>query len=333
METVTNYHLGIVAGEDPKDKGFGLLGVAPEATLGMYRVFACYGNAYTDVIMRAIFDAVNDGADIISMSLGSDSGWERLDPFGPLITNAKEKGVSVIVAAGNNGRLGPFLTASPAIAKDAIAVASADSARYPTTYKVKGTTSGEWRYASLWPLEGEYHIFASQNYDDSLGCAYEPFDRAVAFVEENGWDITKTIVMIRKSRWCSVASNANGAALFGFKTLLSWNDDEYDNPYDNDYEASSAPLFTISMDSVDGPKLNDAIAADPTGFRLAFTDKRFTPIDNPSAGFTSNFSTIGNTWEFTTFKPLLSAPGHLILSTWPLEGGGYTIISGTSMGM
>lgn len=283
--------------------------------------------------MQAIVDAVRDGADIISLSLGSDNGFERLDPFGSVVSNAKAKGVAVIVAAGNAGARGPVLTGSPAIAEDAVAVASANSARYPTTYKVKGSSGGEWRYAGLWPLEGEYHVYADLSYDDNVGCSSARLQKAQAYVEEQGWDFDRTLLMIRKSFECSIATNAFNAPYFGFNTILAWRDQEFENPEDNDYEDSSAPYFTLSMDHIDGPKLYDAVTADPTGFRLKFTDRRFTPIVNTAAGFTSNFSTFGNTWEFNAFKPQISAPGHLILSTWPLSGGGYTIISGTSMGM
>ena len=47
-------------------------GVAPNAQLYIYRVFGCNGS--TDVVTEAIDKAVHDGADVISMSLGSDFG-------------------------------------------------------------------------------------------------------------------------------------------------------------------------------------------------------------------------------------------------------------------
>ena len=45
----------------------------------------------------------------------------------------------------------------------------------------------------------------------------------------------------------------------------------------------------------------------------------------------SNFSSWGPTSDTLVIKPQLSAPGGSILSTWPLEGTGYAILSGTSM--
>ncbi|KAH7317069.1 peptidase S8/S53 domain-containing protein [Stachybotrys elegans] len=323
---------GIVGGEDPKDIGFGLIGVAPEATLGMYRVFSCGGSASSDVIFQAIIDAYYDGADIISMSLGADSGWERADPFGELITAVKQLGVAVIIAAGNRGRQGPMLTGSPGIAADAVAVASVDGARYPTTYKVKSNRGGEeWRYSSVWPMEGEFYVYAPPNEEDSYVCTRQAMDDGVAFVRDNGWNISETFFMVRQSNRCGLDFSLINGQYLGFKAVIVWRDQEFQNPYDNNYQSSAPPLWTLSLDHVDGPKLYKAVTSDMADFRLQFSDRRFLSVDSPSAGFTSNYSSMGNSWEFNVFKPLLAAPGHLILSTWPLEGGGYSIISGTSM--
>jgi hypothetical protein len=67
--------------EDPQGVGFGLLGVAPKATLGMYRVFGCSDEADSDIIISAMLQAQTDGVDIITMSLGSATPDEATDPF------------------------------------------------------------------------------------------------------------------------------------------------------------------------------------------------------------------------------------------------------------
>lgn len=302
----------------------------------MYRVFSCGGGSTNDIVLQALIDAIHDGADIISMSLSATTlGFERRDVFGDVIANAKKLGVAVIAAAGNAGWFGPFNTPMPAISKDAVAVASVDSARYPTTYKVGSNRGGEWRYSSLWPLDGEFTVYAIPSGSESSDCDPSIIEEVVSNVNKNGWDIATTYVMFRQSeRRCSVQVYVDAINNYGFYGALAWRDREFGNPYDNNFINPSS-LFprTISMDHVDGPKLYDAINADPLNFRLRFSDRRFLAVDNPSAGFTSNFSTIGNTWEYSVFKPLLSAPGHLILSTWPLEGDGYAILSGTSMCM
>lgn len=67
---------GIIGMQDPFGSTFGLVGVAPEATLGMYRIFGCSGGASNDVIMLAFQQAVEDKVDILSMSLGSVEQWQ-----------------------------------------------------------------------------------------------------------------------------------------------------------------------------------------------------------------------------------------------------------------
>lgn len=53
-----------------------LLGVAPGATLGIYKVFGCYeSKVASDVLISAFTMAHNDGADIITASLGFSNGW------------------------------------------------------------------------------------------------------------------------------------------------------------------------------------------------------------------------------------------------------------------
>jgi minor extracellular serine protease Vpr len=300
----------------------------------MYRVFSCGGSASNDVVMQSMIDAYNDGADIVSMSLGADNGFEDADPFGQIVTNAKKRGIATVVAAGNSGFIGPVLTASPAIAEDAIAVASMDAAMYPTTYKMKGNTGREeWRYASLWPLDGEFTIFAAGDEEASYGCDYNALSEAVVEVGERGWNISQTFYMVRQSTRCDVRFILINAVNRGFKGVVLWRGEEFSNPFDNDYPSSIGGQFLLGLDHIDGPKLYKAVTSDPVKFRAKFTDKRFLAVENPSAGFTSNYSTFGNTWEYKAFKPLLAAPGHLILSSWPLETGGYAIISGTSMGM
>ncbi|KIM96869.1 hypothetical protein OIDMADRAFT_97136, partial [Oidiodendron maius Zn] len=45
---------GIIGISNPPNQGFGLIKIAPEATIGMYRVFGCEGDASDDVIMSAM---------------------------------------------------------------------------------------------------------------------------------------------------------------------------------------------------------------------------------------------------------------------------------------
>jgi len=87
-------------------------GVAPKAYIGSYRVFA--PRAFTDNIVAAIEEAVQDGMDILNMSFGP-----RIPPTSdPLlnaqviaVNNAAQAGVLSVIAAGNKGLSPPFNSA------------------------------------------------------------------------------------------------------------------------------------------------------------------------------------------------------------------------------
>ncbi len=107
-------------------------GVAPRAFLGSYKVFGTPGvndGATDSAILKAIDDAVADGMDVISMSLGSDV-YTRLadDPEVLSLDNAAGLGIIVVVAAGNNGA-DPATISAPAIAPSVIAVGASNNDR------------------------------------------------------------------------------------------------------------------------------------------------------------------------------------------------------------
>jgi subtilisin family serine protease len=107
-------------------------GVAPRAYLGSYKVFGTPGVndfASESAVLRAIEDAVTDGMDIISMSLGSDVA-ERVefDIEANALQQATALGVIVVASAGNNGP-DPATIGSPADAPSVIAVGASNNDR------------------------------------------------------------------------------------------------------------------------------------------------------------------------------------------------------------
>jgi len=83
-----------------------LSGAAPGAQLGIYKIGpAASGNVFTsDALVMAIDDAVADGMDVISMSIGfAYSTPIGLTPITNAIERAERAGVIVIGSAGNSG--------------------------------------------------------------------------------------------------------------------------------------------------------------------------------------------------------------------------------------
>jgi len=113
-----------------------LSGVAPHANLVMYRV--CYvgqppdpdgGGCPNSLIIEAIDQAVEDGVDVINMSLGSDA----INPWSPgsismAYLNARNAGIFAVTSAGNEGPNGGSI-GSPANAPWISAVGNATSNR------------------------------------------------------------------------------------------------------------------------------------------------------------------------------------------------------------
>jgi subtilisin len=76
------------------------VGVAPDASLIAIKVLSNGGQGSSDGIANGIRDAVDNGADILSLSLGSSSPYE---PTRKSMEYAWSKGVITISAAGNSG--------------------------------------------------------------------------------------------------------------------------------------------------------------------------------------------------------------------------------------
>jgi subtilisin family serine protease len=83
-----------------------IIGVAPKAYLGSYKVLDANG-ATSDVIAKAVDDAVADGMDVLNISLGSwVASYSDIDPNAidlTAIEAATKAGVVVAVAGGNSG--------------------------------------------------------------------------------------------------------------------------------------------------------------------------------------------------------------------------------------
>jgi subtilisin family serine protease len=77
------------------------IGAAPDATLMAYKVLAGRGGSGgSDWIAKAIREAADDGADVISLSLGGSSPYR---PTQDALAYAFSKGAVVVAAAGNSG--------------------------------------------------------------------------------------------------------------------------------------------------------------------------------------------------------------------------------------
>ena len=325
---------GIVGMEDQPGSTFGLVGVAPEATLGMYRIFGCGGGATNDAILLAFQQAVVDNVDVLSMSLGSTEQWQLEDVFANVTSALESKGIAVIAAAGNSG--GPALTSSPSVGKKVISVGSVDNQKYPTVYTAHDSLGNTLKYSgNPWPVSAPkaglkvYDITKlASNTSSPVGCSVSAWEAAAAGIP----DTQNSIIVAPASSGCSWGAKLNGAVTYGaFPYALVYSVADSD-VFDKDYNAlePNIPNYGILLNVADGETLVKGLASG-NGYRLFFDSKVFESTDQPSAGLMSYFSSTGPASDTLAIKPQLSAPGEAILSTWPLAGTGYAVLSGTSM--
>ena len=96
-----NHCAGTILGR--RREGFPNIGIAPAATLMVGKVLSNGGSGSSQAITDGILWAINQGADVISMSLGSPSPYA---PMQKAIAAAWEAGCVVVSAAGNSGFTG-----------------------------------------------------------------------------------------------------------------------------------------------------------------------------------------------------------------------------------
>ncbi|KAF9580806.1 hypothetical protein BGW38_002400, partial [Lunasporangiospora selenospora] len=164
---------GIIAGYSPAN---GFFGVAPQATLGAYRVFPCTGSAKDDVIIAALERAHRDGMDIVNLSLGGGSSWS-VSPLAKAAGQLVRLGVVVVAAIGNDGEQGLDEVSSPAINKDTVAVASFEgSGYYSSFFEISGIEDIRFDYSDKPPMNYvEKPLSLVLPSHDPEGCKPYPF--------------------------------------------------------------------------------------------------------------------------------------------------------------
>jgi minor extracellular serine protease Vpr len=158
-------HDAVVSGVTIDD----MSGIAPGAWLGNYNVFpGGVLNARSEDILNAVDAAIEDGMDVLNLSLGgSYHGNNDLLAIG--LDNAVDAGLVVAVAAGNSGP-GQGTLESPGRARKIITVGGSTNQHFvgqPFTYPAGGGTTVGAAVGEFPPLpEDDYELFDTH----SNGC-------------------------------------------------------------------------------------------------------------------------------------------------------------------
>lgn len=304
---------GIVAGQGVGIPGEGAVtGVAPEAELYAYKVLGPYGNGSTEDVIAGIERAVDDGMDIINLSLGSESNNER-SADSVAVNNAVKTGVVAVVAAGNSGP-DEATVADPGSAEMAITVGASKPPLL--TPIVQAETAEE-------DLVGSFFM---EKFDKSFGIealtdTYELVDVGLGYESDYaGKEMTGKIALIKRGEF-SFADKALYAIQSGALAAIIYN---------NSPEALESgtlggtdvtiPIYALS--GVYGDQLASALASGIVNVNFGQTIEQDT---------IASFSARGPSKPSFDLKPDISAPGVSILSSVPEYEGWYEAQNGTSM--
>ncbi|WVR07169.1 hypothetical protein IAU60_004210 [Kwoniella sp. DSM 27419] len=306
---------GIIAANDNE---YNVTGVAPEATIYVYRVFGCNGATTDDIVMQAMQRAYDDNADVINLSVGETSGWTEsmLSVFASRLVSA---GTVIAVSAGNQGQVGAFYSYSPAAGLGVLNTGASENSIYPAQRATTSTGYGPITYFNYQAFAtGSYPLYAYTT-DPSVtddGCE----------VPDDTPDLAGYLVVVRRGG-CSLSQKARNAYIAG-ATAIFIVDDAGSIPFYQNF-----PLINFALISnEDGNYLLNQIppgSHTTTNFTVDFT---FNPIAVPNQwtiNTTSYFSEIGPTNDLY-MAPTFVAPGTNIIGVVPTTYANWSITDGTS---
>lgn len=322
---------GIVGANGNEDDG-GIKGIAPEAQILGLKVFGndpLFPSTFGDIYIEAIDDAIQLGADVINMSLGSTAGFvDSSHPEQQAVKRAVDNGVLVAISAGNSAMFGdgyffPYaenqdygLTGSPSVSHESLSVASFENSTitaYSYKYAFDGTEYGRALY------------LLANNADPVSGFKgpMEIVDAGLGYPEDfEGKDFKGKIALIKRGEFAFVDKGLNAQAA-GAAGVIIYNHVEGTVNMVTDSTIKIPYMFSLK---VDGDAMKAALDA---GQKVTVEfDGEYLNIPSPDEGLMSEFTSWGPTPNLD-FKPEITAPGGNIFST--LNDNQYGIMSGTSM--
>jgi minor extracellular serine protease Vpr len=320
-------HVAGIVGADGDPAEGGALGVAPGVTFGAYKVFGCAGSTTVEIMLAAMEMALDDGMDVLNMSIGSAFQWPQY-PTGTASDNLVDEGMVVVASIGNNGASGVYSSGSPGNAEKVIGVASFDNSHINAlTFRVNPT---DHQVAYL-PLATTPDPPTEGTTDEVVwvgrGCL-TPDPDADPPVPPGGDPYLddpegKVALIVRGA--CTFQEKYQRAADAGATGVVIYN-----NLTGLFAGGGVTPrdIFGVGISNADGVHIREQLDAGET-VTLTWTDERVDAV-NPTGGLISSFSSYGHAPDLS-LKPDIGAPGGLIRSTYPLALGGYATVSGTSM--
>ncbi|OAQ84757.1 minor extracellular protease vpr [Purpureocillium lilacinum] len=315
-------------------------GAAPGVSLGAYKVSGCDGYTAEDVLIAAYNKAYEDGADIITTSMGAANGWTE-KPLSAAVSRIVDGGVPCVAASGNDGKFGPFLAGTPGDGRGVIATGSFDSVFDTLVLSISrfSVDGGEPQMFGYLPVTDDSLVLAQNTWDVKLPLYATSLNTSVRRdachrLPDSTPDLSNMVVLVRDGG-CNPIIKAQNAVAKGAKYLLVYGE------YGESDEIYQMPIYSVGTFITGAgmvlPEAGEAMVAALKAGHNVTVD--MTSPDNigyllhnikrPRTGGRVAFSsTWGPGWRME-LKPTAGTPGNNITSTW--LNNSYAIESGTSM--
>ncbi|MEU1281254.1 S8 family serine peptidase [Streptomyces sp. NPDC005805] len=137
-------HVAAIVGGSGSGSGGSRQGVAPGARLLVGKVLGDDGFGSQSQVIAGMEWAVEQGADVVNMSLGSSAATDGTDPMSTALNDlSRHSGALFVVAAGNSGDQGPRTIGSPGAADAALTVGAVDRDDSLAPFSSRGPRLGD----------------------------------------------------------------------------------------------------------------------------------------------------------------------------------------------
>jgi len=296
-------------------------GIAPGAWLGNYNVFpGDVLDARSEDILNAVDAAVEDGMDVLNLSLGGSFHGNN-DLLANGLDNAVDAGVVVAVAAGNSGP-GQGTLESPGRARKVITVAASTNQHFvgqPFTYPAGGGTTIGAAVGDFPPLPA-----------GTFGLYFNSELNACTTVDSGA---SGNVVVVDRGS-CTFSTKVRNAIAAGAIGVVVINNVAGDPIAMGKDGLGGDDLAAVMISKDDGAALR---AANPPD---ASADATFQEFITLNKDILAGFSGQGPTNVDLAVKPDITSVGVNVLSSFtcvdkgpgcPDDGSGWAFLQGTSM--
>ncbi|GKT91263.1 serin endopeptidase [Colletotrichum tofieldiae] len=315
---------GIVAGKSDSWQG-----VAPEASILSYKVFGAGNNGGTDeeTLIEAFLMAYDDGADVITSSIGGRGGFSN-NAWAEIASRLVDRGLVVTISAGNDGAGGAFLADNGQSGRNVLSVASAEPEYVPgipfdVVFEYENGDVNTTRFGFFHgSLTHPFPVNVNSSGLPITALSFDPYNVTIGcrFLGPQTKNLSGALVLAPRGG-CSSATKRYALHSAGAEYVMFFNDDSL-YPLEGDISNSRIEGIT---DQGAGIQILAALkeGVNVTARFLNESHTSFVNLKNPAV-VSSKFTSMGGLYDLQ-IKPDVAAPGSNIFSTMP--GRKYGLMS------